>query len=97
MPKARVTRSSGAARLEEDDPPPPRRRTRRRRAGGVQYPQINRQYYLYYYSLISPCKAFLPNLQFQIQLTISDNYAKDMFYTQELEPATGLGVPPETS
>eukprot|EP01048_Picozoa_sp_COSAG05_P004531 COSAG05_NODE_248_length_12946_cov_85.003737_6_plen_509_part_00 len=30
-------------------------------------------------------KAFLPNMQFQIQLTISDNYEKDMFYTQELD------------
>ena len=38
-------------------------------------------------------KAFLPNMQFQIQLTISDNYQKDMFYTQALPSVAGLGVP----
>ena len=37
-------------------------------------------------------KAFLPNMQFQITLTISDNYAKDMFYTQVLPPVAGLNA-----
>eukprot|EP01048_Picozoa_sp_COSAG05_P006884 COSAG05_NODE_466_length_9533_cov_5.547806_5_plen_161_part_00 len=31
-------------------------------------------------------------MQFQIQLTISDNYAKDMFYTQALPAVLGTGV-----
>ena len=30
-------------------------------------------------------------MQFQITLTISDNYAKDMFYTQVLPPVAGVG------
>ena len=41
-------------------------------------------------------KAFLPNMQFQIQLTISDNYEKDMFYTQVL-PAVPSGPLPDVT